>query len=189
MTADGARSSSRLKIVVWAALAIYLVMVIGFAWEPTPLAQSLAAIGIAIACVHAVLAYGGRDAAVLAAICIVTTFAIENIGVATGLPFGRYHFEVGSNLPRVGTIPIVVGPLWFGMGYFAWVVAGTLLGGADQRLNRKSEIISLPIVAAFVMTQWDVVMARRSRPFPKPGSGTTVELISAFRFRTTSAGY
>jgi putative membrane protein len=37
-------------------------------------------------------------------------------------------------------------------------VAGTLLGGADQRLHGKFEIISLPLVAAFVMTQWDVVM-------------------------------
>jgi hypothetical protein len=55
-------------------------------------------------------------------------------------------------------IPIIVGPLWFGMGYFSWVVAGILLGGADRRLNGKFEIIALPIVAAFVMTQWDMVM-------------------------------
>ena len=158
MKADGERALSRYEIAAWIALAIYLVMVIGFAWRPTPFAQSLAAIGIAIACVHAALVYGWKDAAVLAAICLVTTFAIENIGVATGLPFGRYHFEVGSNLPRVGTIPMVVGPLWFGMGYFSWIVAGTLLGGADRRLSRKSEIVALPIVAAFVMTQWDVVM-------------------------------
>ena len=53
---------------------------------------------------------------------------------------------------------MIVGPLWFGMGYFSWVVAGTLLGGADPRLNAKIERVVLPIVAAFVMTQWDVVM-------------------------------
>jgi putative membrane protein len=59
---------------------------------------------------------------------------------------------------RVGTIPIIVGPLWFGMGYFAWVVAGTLLGGTHRRLSGKVQLIALPIVAAFVMAQWDVVM-------------------------------
>jgi uncharacterized membrane protein len=157
--AGGARSVPRLQVAAaWVALAIYLALVIRFAWNPTPLAQCLAAIGIGIACAHAALAYGWKDALALFAICLVTTFTMENIGVATGVPFGRYHFEVGANLPHVGLIPIIVGPLWFGMGYFSWIVAGTLLGGADQRLNGKFEIIALPVVAAFVMTQWDVVM-------------------------------
>jgi putative membrane protein len=92
------------------------------------------------------------------AICLAITFAVENIGVATGFPFGHYHFEVGSNLIHVGAIPVIVGPLWFGMGYFSWIVAGTLLGGADRRLNGNIARVALPVVAAFVMTQWDVVM-------------------------------
>lgn len=133
-------------------------MVIGFAWNPTPFAQGLAAIAILIACVHAIRVYGWKDALVFLIICLATTFTIENIGVATGLPFGRYHFEVGANLPHIGAIPIIVGFLWFGMGYFAWIVAGTLLDGADQRLNNRFNVIALPIIAAFVMTQWDLVM-------------------------------
>jgi uncharacterized membrane protein len=156
--ASAGRSVPRLEVAGWVALAIYLAMVIRFAWNPTALAQGLAAVGIAIACAHAALAYGWKDALVLLAICLVTTFTMENIGAATGMPFGHYHFEVGANLPHVGMIPMIVGPLWFGMGYFSWVVAGTLLGGADQRVNRKFDIIALPVVAAFVMTQWDVVM-------------------------------
>jgi uncharacterized membrane protein len=143
---------------LWAALAIYLALVIGFAWNPTPLAEGLAALGILTACVHAVLTYGWRDALVLATICVIITFAVENLGVATGFPFGHYHFEVGRNLPHVGAIPLIVGPLWFGMGYLSWIVASTLLGGAGPRMSRKFELIVLPIVAAFVMTQWDVVM-------------------------------
>jgi putative membrane protein len=149
---------SSIEIASWIGLAAYLALVIGFAWEPTPLAQALAGIGIAIAFVHAARVYGLKDAAVLAVICLGVTFTMENIGDATGFPFGRYHFAVGANLPHVGTIPIIVGPLWFGMGYFSWIVAGTLLGGAETRLNRKFEIVARPIVAALVMTQWDVVM-------------------------------
>ena len=145
------------KVAFWIVLALYLALVTGFAWNPTPLAQVLAAIGILAACAHAALFYGWKDALVLVAICVAITFIVENIGVATGLPFGHYHFEVGSDLPHVGAIPIIVGPLWFGMGYFSWVVAGTLLGGAQARLSRKIELVALPIVAAFVMTQWDVV--------------------------------
>jgi uncharacterized membrane protein len=44
------------------------------------------------------------------------------------------------------------------MGYFSWIVAGTLLGGTDRRSNGKIELVALPVVAAFIMTQWDVVM-------------------------------
>jgi uncharacterized membrane protein len=142
----------------WTVLAIYLALVIGFAWNRTPLAEVLAAIGIFAACAHAVLFYGLRNALALAAICVVVTFAMENIGVTTGWPFGHYHFEIEPNLPHVGAIPPIVGPLWFGMGYFSWVLAETLLGGTQARLSRRSRLVALPIVAAFVMTQWDVVM-------------------------------
>ena len=151
------RSRRPFEPACWLALAIYLALVIAFAWNPNPLAQALAAIGILAAFVHAVLFYGWRDALALFAICVCITFAMENIGATTGWPFGHYHFEVGANLPHVGVIPVIVGPLWFGMGYFSWHVAAVLVG-AGARPSRKFERFALPVVAAFVMTQWDVVM-------------------------------
>ena len=89
----------------WTVLAIYLALVVGFAWNRTLLAEVLAAIGIFAACTHAVLTYGWRGALALMTICVVITFGMENIGVATGWPFGRYHFEIEPNLPHVGAIP------------------------------------------------------------------------------------
>jgi uncharacterized membrane protein len=135
----------------------YLALVIGFSWNPTPLAQALAAIGIIAACVHAALFYGWKDALAIFAICVGITFMMENIGSITGFPFGRYHFEVGADLPHVGVIPVIVGPLWFGMGYFSWILAGTLLG-ASARPSGRFELLAWPVVAAIVLTQWDVVM-------------------------------
>jgi putative membrane protein len=44
------------------------------------------------------------------------------------------------------------------MGYFSWTVAGILLGGADFQLRERFNGIVLPVVAAFVMTQWDLVL-------------------------------
>jgi len=152
---DGSRV---IEIVAWAALIIFTVFVIGFAWNPTPFAQFLAACGIAIASAHAVLVLGWKDTAGFVLIVLVVTFSLENIGVATGVPFGSYHFEVGATLPHIGLIPIVVGPLWFGMGYFSWIVAETLLLEPDVQFRTKFQIVSLPLVAAFVMTQWDAVM-------------------------------
>src|ERR1700742_866782 len=157
-TAKAGRGISPLPELAFAILFVmYLALVIGFAWNPTPLAQMLAAIGIVATCAHAALFYGWKDALALFAICATVTFAMENIGSLTGFPFGHYHFEVGADLPHIGVIPIIVGPLWFGMGYFSWILAGTLLG-APARPSGKFELLALPIVAAFVMTQWDVVM-------------------------------
>ena len=121
-----------LEQACWIVLAFYLALVIGFAWNPNPLAQALAAIGILAAFIHAALFYGWKDALALFAICVVITFAMENIGATTGFPFGHYHFDVGANLPHVGVIPIIVGPLWFGMGYFSWHVAAAMLGAGAR---------------------------------------------------------
>ncbi|MBO0751931.1 MAG: carotenoid biosynthesis protein [Bradyrhizobiaceae bacterium] len=149
---------SAAAIAIWLAAAAYLVLVVGFAWNPTPFAQGLAATGIAAAFVHASFTYGLKHALALFIACVAVTFAMENLGAATGFPFGHYHFRVAPDLPHIGAIPMVVGPLWFGMGYFSWTVAGILLGGADFRLRERSNDIVLPVVAAFVMTQWDLIL-------------------------------
>src|SRR5215468_8183675 len=110
------RLGARQEIVLWLSIASILTAAIGFSWNPTPLAQVLAAIFIACALVHATFAYGARRALILFVVCSAIAFTMENLGTATGFPFGVYHFEVGSGLPHVGLIPIIVGPLWFGAG-------------------------------------------------------------------------
>jgi uncharacterized membrane protein len=113
-------SRSGREIALWVAIACILVVGIGFSWSPTPFAQALAAIFIACALVHAGVFYSPRQALVLFILCLAITFAMENLGAATGFPFGNYHFVVDGGLPRIGSIPIIVGPLWFGAGYFSW---------------------------------------------------------------------
>jgi len=155
---DGSSLGSKADAVIWPAIAVILAAGVGFSWNPTPMAQLLAALFVACGFVHAVISYGSRAALVFFATCVAVGFAMENIGVATGFPFGRYHFEIGADLLNVGRIPFVVGPMWFGAGYFSWVVAATLLGGADRRLDRRFNLIALPVVAAFVTAQWDLVV-------------------------------
>jgi putative membrane protein len=160
-------SRSGREIALWVAIVCILVVGIGFSWSPTPFAQALAAIFIACALVHAGVFYSPRQALVLFILCLAITFAMENLGAATGFPFGNYHFVVDGGLPRIGSIPIIVGPLWFGAGYFSWIVASILLDGADRRLDRTFEFIALPVIAAFVMTQWDLVMDRSESTIAK----------------------
>jgi len=161
MTLDNvarSRLGARQKTVLWLSIAGILAAGIGFSWNPNPFGQALASIFIACALVHAAFAYGVRRALILFVACSAIAFAMENLGAATGFPFGVYHFEVGADLPHVGLIPIIVGPLWFGAGYFSWTVASVLLDGADRKLDDPFNLVSLPVVAAFVMTQWDLVM-------------------------------
>jgi putative membrane protein len=167
MKIDGRWLHSARETALWLAIVCILVAAIRFSRNPTPFAHVLAAIFIACAIVHAGFFYGSRPAFVLFVICTAITFTIENIGAATGFPFGHYHFAIDAGLPRIGSIPIIVGPLWFGAGYFSWVVASTLLDGADRRLDRPLNVVALPIVAAFVMTQWDVVMDRSESTIAK----------------------
>ncbi len=86
--------------------------------EPTPFAQALATIFIGCALANAGVFYGRKQALVFFLLCVAITFAMKNLGAGTGSPFANYHFAVDAGLPRVGRIPIIVGPLWFGAGYF-----------------------------------------------------------------------
>jgi len=139
-------------------IAAYLALVIRFAWNPTSFAQILAVIGFVGAVTHSTFTCGWKSTLVLLTICLVITFTMEIIGSITGFPFGHYHFEVGSQFPHIGVIAVIVGGVWFGAGYLAWIVAAILLDGADQSLRKHLNVIALPFVAAFVLTQWDFVM-------------------------------
>jgi hypothetical protein len=55
-------------------------------WNPAPLAQGLAAIGIAAAFTHASIAYGLRHALALFVICSAIAFTVENLGAAADVP-------------------------------------------------------------------------------------------------------
>lgn len=146
------------RISSWLAFSILLLAVVYQGGRTTMPAQSIAALSIVVLFVHAILTLGAVRAVAFLAICLTMTFAIENLGVATGFPFGAYTFLVAPDLPHVGAIPIIVGPLYFGLGYPAWIIACLLLGTEIAGPANRREIAFTPVVAAFTLTQWDVVM-------------------------------
>ena len=148
----------RLPTWLWAAFMAFIGPALYLAGSPTPAGVALAFTTIAIAIAHATVALGWRAASAFLAICLAVTFSTENLSVLTGLPFGHYHFVVGAGLPHVGSIPVIVGFLYFGMGYPSWVVAGVLLDRAGLQPDNRFRLTALPLIASFVMIQWDVVM-------------------------------
>ncbi|MDG9676404.1 carotenoid biosynthesis protein [Micromonospora sp. DH14] len=77
---------------------------------------------------HALLSRGPRVAAALVAVATGGGFAIEAIGVATGVPFGSYDYS-GELGPKLAGVPLIIPLAWTWMAWPAWLAAVRLTGG------------------------------------------------------------
>lgn len=77
-------------------------------------------------------------------------FAAELVGVATGRPFGTYHYTDRLG-PRVGGVPVAAAAAWAMMARPAWVVAGLITRRRPMRVP----------LAAGALTAWDVFLDPR----------------------------
>ena len=111
---------------------------------------------MAFALVHGVLQYRLRGILVFAGICLVVGNVSENLGVATGFPFGRYDFGAMMG-PRLFHVPVLLGLAYIGMAYVSWMVARIIVRAAPLT-HRRNSLLTLPLVASFVMVAWDLAM-------------------------------
>lgn len=113
-------------------------------------------LGSFFALVHGLLRYGGRGMIVFIGVCLFISNILENVSIQTGFPFGFYHY---TNLlgPKLFAVPVLIGPAYFATGYLSWVIGNILLDKTDGTLN-KLTVFTLPIIAAFIMVMWDLVM-------------------------------
>jgi putative membrane protein len=117
-------------------------------WPPTLLATIITLSLVVFALTHGSITYGVRGITVFAAICLVVSNVIEQVGVVTGIPFGNYHY--GDHLgPKLFMVPVLIGPAYFGIAYLAWSLARVTLSAAG--LQRSVLIFALPLVASLVM--------------------------------------
>ena len=130
---------------------LYLLMLVAWGSQPDARGRLVAALGIVIASVAGVMALGLWRVLLFLAIVLAVTLTIENIGVATGFPFGHYHFQASQFSLWVGRVPLLVGMLYFGVGLLSWLIAGILLDG-------RGDVVLRPVIAASLMVLWDLVM-------------------------------
>ena len=109
---------------------------------------------LAFALIHGARHYGVRGIGVFVAICLIVGNVIENIGVMTGFPFGRYFFADLMG-PKLFNVPILLGCAYIGMAYVSYVLASILLGRIDPILA-GAHSFALPVVAGFIMVAWDL---------------------------------
>ena len=107
---------------------------------------------------HAWTALGPRLAAAFLVIAIAVSWALEEIGVATGLVYGPYHYTATLG-PSIGAVPVLIPLAWFALAYPTSVlvdlVAGRWAGGAAGGLPR---LIGLAAAGALLMTAWDLAL-------------------------------
>lgn len=106
---------------------------------------------------HGTMRYGLRGLSVFMLITLIVSNITENLSIATGVPFGNYHYVSGT-LPFLFEVPIPVALAYCAYGYLAWAVANVLLGRLDERIKSWAHTIILPLTASFIMVMWDVVM-------------------------------
>jgi uncharacterized membrane protein len=89
---------------------------------------------LAAACVaHAAVTRGPLTAAALLLLTAVPGFAVEVLGVHTGVPFGHYQYTDSLGPTLFGT-PLLIGFAWTMMAWPAAVVARRLVHGRPARV-------------------------------------------------------
>ncbi|GAB3941459.1 hypothetical protein GCM10027614_26830 [Micromonospora vulcania] len=118
--------------ICWTLLAVLVLAQICY-----PLTTGATRAGLTVATVvlgwllsvgHALLSRGPRAAAALVAVATGGGFAIEAVGVATGVPFGSYDYS-GELGPKLAGVPLIIPLAWTWMAWPAWLAAVRLTGG------------------------------------------------------------
>jgi putative membrane protein len=109
---------------------------------------------MAFALVDGARHYRLRGILIFTAICVAVGNLVENIGVTTGFPFGRYYF-VELMGPKLFHVPVLLGLAYIGMAYVSWMVARAILGRSFESPN-GAHLTALPVTASFIMVAWDL---------------------------------
>ncbi|MBM7489967.1 putative membrane protein [Micromonospora luteifusca] len=124
--------------ISWTLLAVLVLAQICY-----PLTTGATRAGLTVATVvlgwllsvgHALLSRGPRVAAALVAVATGGGFAIEAIGVATGVPFGSYDYS-GELGPKLAGVPLIIPLAWTWMAWPAWLAAVRLTSGSASRAS------------------------------------------------------
>ncbi len=109
---------------------------------------------LAFALVDGARAWRLRGILVFTGLCIVVGNISENLGVATGFPFGRYYF-VELMGPKLFHVPVLLGLAYIGMAYVSWTLGRVIVGGSAATTG-GAPLLAVPLAAGFIMVAWDL---------------------------------
>lgn len=153
---SGARDAA-----IWAILALFAAFTAlkpflgGTAMEPLiPAVTILMPLGFAL--LHGSRQLGWRRFGLLFAITFAVSWGYESLSIATGFPFGHYHYTDRLG-PKLGQVPLLIMPAYFAVCYTSWFLALLLLDRLALRADRV-QTWAVPPLAALIMVMWDMGM-------------------------------
>jgi uncharacterized membrane protein len=151
---------SFLTFVLWLLIAIYAAARILQIFPGNVPMLAVVALHVLppllFALIHGVMFYRVRGILAFVVISVVVGGGVEYVGVRTGFPFGHYYFTDLMG-PKLSAVPIFLGLAYVGMGYLSWMLAVVILGGVRNSIS-GSQVVTLPLVAAFIMVAWDLAL-------------------------------
>jgi putative membrane protein len=87
-------------------------------------------------------------------IAAVISNVSEHLSITTGFPFG-FYVHTDQMGPKIFLVPIIIGPIYFGICYIAWTLTEMILHETAQS-RRATFIVGAPIVAALIVTGFDL---------------------------------
>lgn len=107
---------------------------------------------------HAAYALSWRHSLLFFALTAVISWVYEQVGVATGLIYGAYHYTDVLG-PKLGHVPLLIPLAWFMMIYPSYVIANLIADGQPTgSRGGLGRLIWLAFLSAMVMTAWDLVV-------------------------------
>lgn len=94
-------------------------------------------------------AWGIARTARVALTVALWAWALEAVGVATGIPFGAYHYTDRLQ-PQIANVPLLIPAAWLMMLPPAWAVAHAVVG----ERHRAAGVV----VSALAFTAWDLFL-------------------------------
>jgi uncharacterized membrane protein len=142
------------KGVLWfLVLGLYATTIIGKLLA-APIGIFSVMITSAFVVAHGARFYGWKNILVFIGITFLFSWCLESLSIATGFPFGNYHY---TGAWKIGEVPWIIMPAYLSTGYLSWLIAHILTGHFDSEIGGR-RVLLLPFIASFVMVMWDVVM-------------------------------
>jgi len=146
-----------------------LLILVGIYWISAllePWAQSRVAgewvyyiqgtVWLAFVVIHGSRRYGWDNLFVFAGITLFVSWSAETVSLATGIPFGAFHYT-GLLGEKAGAVPLAVLAAYFVAGYLAWTMGTLFLGELGTGIKRRN-LFLVPVIAGFLMVMWDLCL-------------------------------
>jgi uncharacterized membrane protein len=145
-------AKNALLVLSIGAIALWVAATLTSIYAPGLAFLSLGAAAIAAPLFG--LLHGARDGAARSVAMFVCAVVIANIAemtsIATGFPFGLYHHNAAMG-PQFNTVPLIVGPAFFGVCYAAWCMASLVTGVRENETKLTTLLLTSVLAALFAV--------------------------------------